>query len=617
MRLSLPLGLLALLSIAVLIIIYIIRPSYQSKTLPSTYIWRESLKLKRRERSGSILRDLLSLICQILALVLCAVIIATPLLVVHAAGDFDMSILIIDASADMQAASGGTTRFERAVERAERLAGEAIEDGRSVSVILAGDEAEYLLADENDEEEVGRVLSSAECGYGSADVEGALSLAEKLMDGGIYADVTLFTATKYSQSEGVSVVDVSVDGEWNAAALDLAAEYEENYYNFYASVASYERDCYLVVTLTVEGVNNEGTTIKEQKRVYCAEGMVVEVSFSDLGIYSYSSAQVAVAADDGISDGFAADDSFTLFGGEKESISVQYASTLPNNFLSGALLVLQSQYQDRWNIAVDQPTKSSDFATSGYDLYIYEHTLPSVLPTDGVVLLIDPDSSPLGGDFTLSAAKTGEFTMTAGQTSAITNYVDVSSITATKYRAITASEEYVPLMYCEGDAVFVAKNTENSKVAVLGLDLNRSNLAVLMEFPVLIDNLFNYYFPQTIQKSVYDVGEDIAVNARGYGVRLEGDNVSDQLTVPASVSVAKPGQYAITQTLLSGKTSSTRFFVKVPSVQSDITRAEDVLPGAALIEEERDVEYDIYLWLAIALAVVLAAERALYAFKGI
>ena len=68
MRFLTPLGLLGLLGILVLIIIYIIKPNYQQKFVSSTYIWKLSLKYRKRRIPTSKLRDLLLILCQVLIL---------------------------------------------------------------------------------------------------------------------------------------------------------------------------------------------------------------------------------------------------------------------------------------------------------------------------------------------------------------------------------------------------------------------------------------------------------------------------------------------------------------------------------------------------------------------
>lgn len=68
MSLLAPLGLLGLLAVAVLIFIYIIKPNYQQKIVSSTYIWKRSLKYRKKRVPVSRLRNILIFLCQMLVL---------------------------------------------------------------------------------------------------------------------------------------------------------------------------------------------------------------------------------------------------------------------------------------------------------------------------------------------------------------------------------------------------------------------------------------------------------------------------------------------------------------------------------------------------------------------
>ena len=61
MSILLPLGLLGLIGIAVLILIYILKPNYQQKLVSSTYIWELSLKYRKKKIPVSRLRNLIIL----------------------------------------------------------------------------------------------------------------------------------------------------------------------------------------------------------------------------------------------------------------------------------------------------------------------------------------------------------------------------------------------------------------------------------------------------------------------------------------------------------------------------------------------------------------------------
>lgn len=124
MNLLTPLGLLGLISIAVLILIYIIRPNYQQKVISSTYVWQLSLKYKKKRLPINRLRNIILIICQVLILASCAFILAQP--IINEAVELERAekVAILDASASMRvkegmALSGDSTvedtRFERAV----------------------------------------------------------------------------------------------------------------------------------------------------------------------------------------------------------------------------------------------------------------------------------------------------------------------------------------------------------------------------------------------------------------------------------------------------------------------------------------------------------------------
>ena len=96
MRFLTPLGLLGLLGILVLIIIYILRPNYQQKFVSSTYIWKLSLKYRKKRIPTSKLRDLLLILCQVLILAGSAAALATPVQVLREQPTDNEVIAIID-----------------------------------------------------------------------------------------------------------------------------------------------------------------------------------------------------------------------------------------------------------------------------------------------------------------------------------------------------------------------------------------------------------------------------------------------------------------------------------------------------------------------------------------
>ena len=189
MTLLTPLGLLGLLSIIVLIIIYIIKPNYQQKFISSTFVWKLSLKYRKKRIPTSKLRNVLIIVCQILILTSCALILAQPNQVLKAEVKEREVVLVIDASASMRAESNGETRFERAVDGATEMADSVFEQNGIVSVVFADSTATFLARRVTVENKiaVADVLEplldeDTACSYGTGDVEGAIDLCKEIVE---------------------------------------------------------------------------------------------------------------------------------------------------------------------------------------------------------------------------------------------------------------------------------------------------------------------------------------------------------------------------------------------------------------------------------------------------
>ena len=187
---------------------------------------------------------------------LAAFIITKPAVVYDRSKSSDEKIIVLDASASMFSKCDGQTRYDRAVSEISELADEVFANKGAVTLIWAGPEAKTVVSRATDKTAFAAALESVSCSYGAADVDGAMTLAEDVLDVNPEAGVVLFTATKYkNKSKTVEVKDVSVSDEWNAAILDAKTELVENKYVLTVSAASYGADVDLAIKCTVYGAN--------------------------------------------------------------------------------------------------------------------------------------------------------------------------------------------------------------------------------------------------------------------------------------------------------------------------------------------------------------------------
>ena len=648
MQLLVPLGLLGLLGIAVLIIIYILKPNYQQKVVSSTHVWKLSLKYRRKRIPINRLLSLLILICQILIVTACAFILAQPALVTGEAESSNERVIVIDSSANMLVASDGATRYERAVEQARELTASTLAQSDGiVTVILATDEPEYLfrrLGNDRYAEalaELDALVADGvlQCGYNQADVEAAMELAEDVLDSNSSAQVIFYTGTTYLDDSGVTVVNVAQEGEWNAAILDAEVDLFENFYTFTVEVASYGRNATISVHCDIYGANSGNIDVSlVYPNIQCTMGEPVTIEIAtgenkdpvncETPVYAYDRTRIYVEVVDGSgSDSFSYDDSITLYGGRPETIKVQYASSAINPFVSRALSALRTTMDLRWTIDIDEvdlANSDNEAQVEGYDLYVFENTMPDIMPTDGVVILLNPQSAPTGSGLTLqSIVEAGgePFTLTAGTTHSVTQGIDPENISVSRYVRISLYDGYEPLLYVNGDPALLLKNDPYEKIAVLSFSVNYS-LPIGFDYPSLLYNMFAYFMPSTVTKVteqngvtqeevgfMFEIGETVTLNARGPVLSLTGPNGEAEYDVfPSTMVATAPGVYTLTQTLLSGETMTDSFYVKVAASESDTARIEDKIEGIVFTEGSQDNIRDLLLYFAIALSALLFIE---------
>lgn len=649
MNLLTPLGLLGLIGLIALVAIYLLKPNYQHKAVSSTYIWKLSLKYKRKSVPISKLRNILLLICQILIIVLCAFMLTQPFVSSDNPAARAEKIFILDASASMQTEKEGVTRFERAVNMIKDDTAAALADENGmVTIILAGEKAECVFKRETAEglSSINAELAAfanpvnGSCTYGEADVSGALGLAEEVLMQNPEAEVVFYTDNTYVNSGDVTVRNVFDKGtEWNASIGDVSATVSSGYYIFRAVVGCYGRNTQLTLNLDIYGTNSEQRTISvsydlrfendETKTLiirtrpkFTADGEEFEdedkieegaiyLDYADTAIYSFESVHAYFSE---LDDSFDKDDTFDLYGGKQEKLRVQYYSSKSNPFVAAAIMGQREILKKKWDVEFVQ-VQSGDPEFEGFDFYIFEDTMPIVVPTDGVVMLLNPQTIPFNVSMAINQTpKTGVFTLEAGTEHPITSYLPLNEIGVSSYLTAISSDGFDELMYCNGEPVFFAKNEVDCKQMVMLFSVNMSHQAIFVDFPMMFGNIFDYYFPQTIDKTVFNVGESVSIRARGESINVTGPEMNDTFTAfPSSVKLVQPGKYTLTQPIMAPLTYATRFsvrnfFVRVPMSENNIYAEFDEIPPLQGAKKPEPASVDLVFYLAIALVVLLFAE---------
>ncbi len=623
MKFALPLGLLGLLAIVALILIYILKPKYQDKKVSSTYVWKLSLRYQKRKVPLQWLKSSLLLIVQIIIIIVIAFMMAQPLVVL--ATKTGEKIVVLEASASMLAEDGGKTRFNRAVSEIGALAEKTTAEDDKFTVILADDQPDFIIRRSNSASFIKQKLSEAKCSLGGSNLDDAMSLAQGVLRENPQAEVYLYTDCDYADAGKVKVVNMA-RSEWNAAILDFSAKKEKGKYVFTAEIASYNKEAEIAVNLNIDGKT------QLPKLAQCEKDGTTKLVWDSLNVEEYQSADVHLVAE----DSFVYDNEFYIYDSNTEKFKVQLESDNPG-FLNSALHSVSK-------CQVDLVTKTEDgkttAKTSGYDLYVYDGVAPKEVPTDGAVWLINPpkDLPETKWGISFGNQRTGEFQFAADNVNGeaykqIMKGVSVASMQATQYSRVQGYSgfdgiaSYESVLKCNGEPVLLAKNDNGLKTVVFAFDLHFTTIPVLLiDFPLLINNLCDYSMANTVENTLYSVGDTITVNAKPYTEKLtvsvkyaSGEKETTEYTektVPLNLD--KVGVYTVIQAFGEGREPITNsYFVRVSKNESTFnvtgtTLVNPIVIGAIGTDTSiQNDTMDIYVYFAAALLVFICVEWGL------
>lgn len=591
-----PAGLWLLLGIPVLIFIYLIRPHHEERAVSSTFMWKLSQKFMKKQLPMQRLQRILLFILQLLLLICTAVLIARPALITGKSTEY---IAIIDASASMQTEDeNGVSRFDRAVEEAKKLT-EHLSHGHRVSVILAGDNAQYLIQSADSPSRVKLALEGATCGNGSCDTGKALELAQQMVSRG-KSEVIFYTDAPSESTNNVRVEDLS-RGEWNLSVDGLKFDNDDDGNEYIvATVTSHNRDTSATVGLKVNGM------LMTAKTTEFVANEPVEIHFSVENLEPGSIIEAFVDVKDGLS----LDDRYSLCTGYSRMYNVLVLSAAPF-YLEKALLSLEN-----CSVTVtDDPKRATE---SGYDLYIYDGIYPEEYPQRGAVLQFGVGQLPDGLEALKQVDVPARLSKRSDSHKLYENLL-LTDTTVSRYTPLAGSAKWEKVLTCAIDTVcMTGVNELGMRTTVFSFDLHDTNLPMQIDYVVLMKNI--------VEASVFDLvaGTDFAVgtnielavlpNAQEMYLNLPDGSVLD-LTPEGGHCTAQLSQIgvhtAVVTTSAGGEFSD--FFVHIPEGENRTTPYGMLsVEPAVNITVSSDAITELWFYVAAAMLVLLILEWGVY-----
>lgn len=610
MRFLNPLGFLALLGIPVLILIYIIKNRYTEQTVASTYLWTLSEKFLRRRVPINRLTGILSLILQILAVILVAVIVSQPIISVNGAAE--AYCFIFDGSGSMSMTEGGSTRFDEGRERIKEIINGSVK-GSTYTLIYAGGTTETIFEDYTVKERAIEAIDGLERAYKDTGLSDALTEAQKYFNQNPAAKTYLITDKVYAQSQNVEIINVNGEAE-NFAVSSAEYAFTTGGMDITGKAVSYTNAAEVTLELRVNG---EEEPLKTQKLSLAAgeeQDFTIETDLSD-----FASFELRIAEQDDL----ALDNSLTIYNVRHENAS----RTL---LVSDGAIFLRSALTAAGNTQVDRISTEEYSGQTGYGLYIFENFVPDSTPTDGSVWYVNPGESPEGANFSYQTEVEARLpaaysTSTKTAVRKVLSGVQEREFLLKKYVKLgTGGGDFTVYATCDGSPlIFSGANAYGNREVVFAFGLQDSAAFTLsLDCVTLISNLLSYSFPEVVEQTSFMCGDMLQINILPgcKGVKVVSpsgkESYPDINTVISECELTEVGAYKIYLTMGDGTERELNVFSALPYAERQPVSEEEsfVLSGQPAAGGLPGI-YDDLLIIFIILAVVVAVDFGVYCYE--
>jgi Ca-activated chloride channel homolog len=597
--------------IPIILLLYFMRPKRQDRVVGSTLLWQQALQDLQASRPWQRLRITPLLLLQLLAALVIVLILARPAIFLRSPISGD-TIIILQASASMQAIDVTPNRFEVAKNQIADLV-DSLGPNDHLSLISMAHTPQVLIALSQDRGQIMAALQRARVTNQDADLEQALSLAVSLAAGRTNIQVLVIGDGHVLSPDQtlvlpfpVSYFRIGTDAP-NVAMLALAARSLQGNLVALAQVANY---------------SHEQRSIPVE--LY-ADGRLVNVQTITLGAGASGALQwgplpptarflhAQILSQDMLSVDHEA---WAIVGGSMHGRVLLV--TKGNGFLQAALGLQPT-------IDLYKTTPDKYVVNAGnFDLTVFDGFVPAKSPAGGVFFVNPPEGSYIFGKSgpEIRVSHIGASDSSTG----LLDNVDLSSI-----HVLRSSHLFTPALWAQPvistpeTPLLIAGENDNRRIAALSFDLHDSDLPLQPSFPILINNMVNWFLPPPVAGDG-QVSPDLPVTVQAWPG-------ADQVTITTpnqqAVTVAPPfpvapfaqtnttGIYQVVQ-LVHGQVKRGAFAVNLfdpqqsrlaPANQLPVAHSSDFSPGNNAVPR---VLREIWPWIAALLLLILCLEWWLF-----
>lgn len=631
-----PLGLLALITLPIIVWLHLIRERRRRVVVPSLLLWQEVPKKVDNQRRLRLPLTLL-LLLHLLAAALLALALSQPQWLSRRSGSGNHLALIIDSSTSMDAREGaglfgqeGRTRLDQAREQARSLINGLV-PGESLTLISAGPRARVIATGTYDQRTgllyaLDTLVSE---GVGS-DIPGALTLAQAALDthdGGrivVFSDNAASTISASTATESTRrIVRPGTDIEWVSVGSDRDNR---------AIVAFGARPSNRPITPVYARVANYGTTPVETRVFLFGDEQLLGTHYvnlpadgeADLTWEKVPAGIRVLRVELEGQDALAADDRASLILEQTRPVQVVLVSAQPGP-LERALTAIRGV-----SVTVVDPVEYATTPTTvRADLTIFEGMLPDQLPPGGVLLIYPPEAgNTLLTVDTTRPVNTPARVVVPPDSAASSMFADLSlnSVTFATVRVVQPPSWAAVQVLADDVPLILRGQVDRSQVSIWTFDLTRSNLTERLAFPLLVARTVHDLTPAPLPASML-AGEVLTVQPGVYAETLTITDPTGQtrqidlMTTGAAMAIedfTQTGVYILTERAGDKVLHEQRIAVNAGSpaesdlrprpVSPDLTTAR-IKPLSNMSDDTiQPVAQPLWPWLTLAALLVIVIE---------
>ncbi len=553
MSLLTPLALALGITLPIVVVFYLLKVRRRDEEVSSTFLWNDLIRDLAAHEPLQRLRWNLLLILQLLGLGLITFAVARPFSEQIGLKPVQ-AVLLLDASAGMQASDVPPTRFARAVEDARSTLSQLPENSVATAILVAA-HPQVLVAATSDRQQVDQALAAAQPSGATADMREALLLARSLGGDPGSRRIYLFTDGAFTLPPdlpddlgSVQVDQVGDPATGNVAVTTISTRpdpQDNRSQQLFARVQNFsDTPVQSVVSVSVDGQN------VEDRNVDLEANSESDQVFDQLPAGARY-ASVSVNALNG-QNGLTLDDTAFAVLTQRKPAQVLLVSA-GNQFLEKVLTLLPNV--DLYRIASDRYLAVE---ADRFDIIVFDNYLPPLLPRGNLLVVNPPDRGPYRTTGSVTRPRVAGW----DRQDPVLSFVDLRDLNITRASKLDMPRWAKPLIVAsDGTPLMVAGQDGDRRVTILPFDLQQSNLWTMSAFPILMSNVVNYLSPpgvvQTPQIQTGDP-ESLSPLPQVQSVRISGpnDQAVEFRTGQGPITYAAtdvPGLYHVQQIVQGGQ----------------------------------------------------------------